>query len=131
MKTHITIREVLKKICDTYNLMSTYTRVYKHLYVYKEMKRLKFKDFMQKYILEHDTLNESKLRRIFKYPIYPKDSKINSNRRFVKTEHGRMGGSPWTCFYVKNNESLYFDSFGGQPAKILLNQIPKPVLCHI
>ena len=33
MNTHIIIREVIKKLCDTYNYMSSYTRVYKHLNV--------------------------------------------------------------------------------------------------
>ena len=42
-----------------------------------------------------------------------------------------MGGSHWTCFYIKDNRSFYFDSFGGQPDKFLLNQITKPIMHHI
>ena len=41
-----------------------------------------------------------------------------------------MGGSHWTCFIVKDNKSYYFDSFGGQPDKFLLNQLPKPLIYH-
>ena len=41
-----------------------------------------------------------------------------------------MGGSHWTCFYIKDNKSYYFDSFGGQPDKFLLNQLPKPIIYH-
>ena len=42
-----------------------------------------------------------------------------------------MGGSHWTCFIVKDNKSNYFDSFGGQPEKFLLKQLPKPIIYHI
>ena len=31
-------------------------------------------------------------------------------------------------FVVKANKSCYLDSFGGQPDKLLLNQLPKPIL---
>ena len=41
-----------------------------------------------------------------------------------------MVGSHWTAFYVKNNKSFYFDNFGGQPDKFLLNQLPKPIINH-
>ena len=41
-----------------------------------------------------------------------------------------MGGSHWTAFYVENNKSYYFDSFGGQSDKILLEQLPKPIIYH-
>ena len=41
-----------------------------------------------------------------------------------------MGGTHWTCFIVKDNESFYSDSFGGQPDKFLLNQLPKPIIHH-
>ena len=40
------------------------------------MKVLIFKDFMKKYNLKNDTMNESELQRIYNYPIYPRDSKI-------------------------------------------------------
>ena len=41
-----------------------------------------------------------------------------------------MGGSHSTCFIAKGNKSFYFVSFGGQPDKFLINQLPKPIICH-
>ena len=70
------------------------------------MKILKFEDFMKKYNLKDDTMNESQLQRFFKYPIYPRDSEIYSDEGFVNIDDGRMGGSHWTCFIVKDNNSL-------------------------
>ena len=94
------------------------------------MKLLNFKDFMKNYNLKNDTMNESQLQRIYKYPIYPRDFKINSDRGFVNIDNASMGGSHWTCFIVKDNKSYYFDSFGGQPGKFLPNQLPKPIIYH-
>ena len=68
-------------------------------------------------------MKESELQRVYNYSIYPRDSKKNSNKRFVKIDNGRMGGSHWTCFVVIDNKSFYFDSFGGAPYKFLLNQL--------
>ena len=39
-------------------------------------------------------------------------------------------GTHCTVFYVKNNKSYYFDSFGGQPDKYLLDQLTKPITYH-
>ena len=94
------------------------------------MKVIIFKDFMKKYNLKNDTMSESQLQKIYKYPIYPRDSKIYSNKGFVNTDDGSMGGSHWFAFIVKDNKSFYFDSFGGQPDKFLLNQLPKPIIYH-
>ena len=94
------------------------------------MKVLNFKDFMKKYNLKNDTMNESQLQKSYNYPIYPRDSKIFLDREFVKIDNGSQGGSHWTAFYVENKKSYYFDSFGGQPDKFLLNQLPKPTICH-
>ena len=33
-------------------------------------------------------------------------------------------------FIVKDNKSFYFDSFGVQPDKFLLDQLPKPIIYH-
>ena len=33
-------------------------------------------------------------------------------------------------FFVKDNKSYYFDSFGGQPDKFLLKQLIKPIIYH-
>ena len=41
-----------------------------------------------------------------------------------------MGGSHWTCFYIKDKKSYYFDSFGGQPDEFLLKQLLKPIVYH-
>ena len=94
------------------------------------MKLLTFKDFMKKYKLKDDTLNESDIQRVYKYIIYPRDSKINSDEAFVNIDNGSMGGSHWTCFIVKGNKLFYFDSFGGQPDNFLQNKLPKPIIYH-
>ena len=35
---------------------------------------------MKNYNLIDDTMNESELQRVYKYPIYPRDSKIYSDK---------------------------------------------------
>ena len=94
------------------------------------MKLLKFKDFMKKYKLKNDTMDESQLQKIFNYPIYPRDSKLYSDKGFVNIDNGSQGGIHWTCFIVKDNKSYYFDSFGGQPDKFFPKQLPKPIIYH-
>ena len=94
------------------------------------MKVLNFKDFMRKYNLKNDTMNESQLQRVYKYTIYPRDSKIYSDRGLINIDDGFRGGSHWTCFLVKDNKSYYFDSFGGAPDKFLLKQLQKPIIYH-
>ena len=85
---------------------------------------------MTKYNLKNDTMNESELQRNYNYPIYPRDSKIYSDRGFVNIDDGSMGGSHWSCFIVKDNKLYYFESFGGQPDKFLLKQLSKPIIYH-
>ena len=94
------------------------------------MKIINFKDFMKKYNLKNDTMNESELQRVYNYEIYPRDSEIYSDKAFVNIDDGSQGGTHWTCFIVKDNKSFYFDSFGGQPDKFLLKQLPKPIIYH-
>ena len=94
------------------------------------MKVLNFKDFLKKYKLKNDTMNESQLQRVYNYSIYPRDSKIYSDKGFVKIGNYQNGGSHWCAFYIKDNKSYYFDSFGGQPDKFLLKQLPKPIIYH-
>ena len=77
---------------------------------------------MKKYTLKNNTMIESDLQRYYDYKIYPRDSKIYSDKGFINIDNGSMGGTHWTCFMIKDNKSCYFDSFGGQPAKLLLNQ---------
>ena len=94
------------------------------------MKVLNFKDFMEKNDLQNDTMNESHLQKVYNYPIYPRDSKIYSDKGFINIDNGSKRGTHWTCFIVKDKKSYYFDSFGGQPDKFLLNQLPKPIISH-
>ena len=65
------------------------------------MKSLNFKDFMEKYKLKNDTMNESDIQRVYNYPIYPRGSKINSDKGFVDIDNGSQGGTRWTCFFCK------------------------------
>ena len=85
---------------------------------------------MKKYNLTSGTMNESQLRTMYNYPIYPTDSKIHSDKGFVKLDDGSQNGTHWTCFMTKDKKSYYFDSFGGQPDKLLLNQLPEPIINH-
>ena len=94
------------------------------------MKLLNVKDFMKIYKLKDDTMNESQLQGNYNYPIYPKNSKIHSDRGFVNIDDGRRGGTHWTCFIVEDKKSFHFYSFGETPDKILLNQLPKPLIYH-
>ena len=91
---------------------------------------LNFKDFIKKYKLRNHTMNETELKRVYKHPIYPRDIKIYSDKGFVNIYNGSQGGTHWTCFLVKDNKSYYFDSFGVQPDKYLLKQLPKPIIYH-
>ena len=79
------------------------------------MKVIYFEDFMKKQNLEDDTMNESESQRVYNYKIYPRDSEVNSDKRFVNIDNGPQGGTQWTCLIVKDIKSYYFDSFGGQP----------------
>ena len=85
---------------------------------------------MKTYKLKDDTINESELQTVYNYSIYRRDSKIYSDKGFVNIDDGSQGGSHWTCFIVKDNKSYYFESFGGQPDKFPLEQLPKPIFYH-
>ena len=91
---------------------------------------IKIQRFYKKYNLKNDTMNEFQLQKIYIYHIDPRDSKLFSNKGFVNLDDGSQGGTHWTAFYAKNNRSFCFDSFGGQPDKFILNQIPKPIIYH-
>ena len=94
------------------------------------MSILNLKDFMEKYKLKKNTMNERDLQRTHNYNMYPRDSKISSDKMFLNIDNGSMGGSHWTYFMVKDNKSYYFDSFGDQPEKFLLKQLHKPAKDH-
>ena len=69
------------------------------------MKILKYKDFMKKYNSKDDTMNESEIQRNFNYPVYPRDSKIYSDKGFVNIDNGSQNGTHWTCFIAKDKKS--------------------------
>ena len=75
-------------------------------------------------------MNERELEKVCNAPIYPRDYKIYSSKAFVNIDKGSLGGSHWTCFIVKDNESSYCDSFRGAPDKFLPKQLPKQILYH-
>ena len=89
------------------------------------MTNANLKDFRKKLYFKNDTMNESELQRFFNYPVYPRGSKICSDKMCVNIDNGQMGSSHETAFSVKNNKSFYFDSFGGAPRNFSRNQIPK------
>ena len=91
------------------------------------MKVLNFKEFMKKYNLKNDTMNESQIQKFYNYPVYPRDSKTLSDKGFISIDDRSQGGTHWTSFIVKDNKSFYFGSFGGKPDTFLLNQLPKPI----
>ena len=65
------------------------------------MRMSNFEDFMEKYNLKDITMNESELERVYKNPIYPKNSKKYSDKGFVTIDNESQGGTHWTAFYVK------------------------------
>ena len=75
-------------------------------------------------------MNECQLQNIYDYPIYHRDSKIYSDKGYVKIDDGSQGGTHWTCFIVKGKKSYYFDTFGGQPDKFLINRLPNSIIFH-
>ena len=85
---------------------------------------------MKKHDIKDDTMNGFELQRVYNYPLYLRDSKINSDKGFVNIDNGFQGGTHWICFYTQDNKSYYFDSFSGLPDELLLVQLPKPVIYH-
>ena len=75
-------------------------------------------------------MNESQLQIYYIYRIYPRNSRILTDKGFVSIDDGSMMGTHWTCFIIKDIKSCYYDSFGGTPDKCLLNQLPKPRTYH-
>ena len=49
-------------------------------------------------------MNEFDIQRVYNYPIYPRYSKISSDKGFVNNDNGSQGGSHWTSFKVKDNK---------------------------
>ena len=75
-------------------------------------------------------MNESQLQKVYIYSIFPRDSKIYSDKGFVNIDSGSMGGSHWSSFIVEDNKSYYFHSFAGALDKFLLSQFTKPIIYH-
>ena len=48
----------------------------------------------------------------------------------VIIDKGSKVGFHWKAFHLKNNNSFFFDSFGGQPEEFLVQQLPKPITYH-
>ena len=69
------------------------------------MSILNLKDFLKKYNLKDNTMIESELQKVYNYPIYPRDSRLYSDKVFVNIDNFSMGGSHWTCFIIKDNKS--------------------------
>ena len=55
------------------------------------MNLLNFKDFLKNFNLKNDTMIESQLQKIYNYPIYPRDSKLITDKGFVNIDKGNMG----------------------------------------
>ena len=83
---------------------------------------------MKKCNLKDATMNESDFKRVYIYPIYPRDSKIVPDKGFVHIDNGSQGGNHWTSYYIKDNKSYNFDNFDGQFDLFLLKQLPKPII---
>ena len=94
------------------------------------MSTFSLKFFLKNHDLKIDTMIESELQKFFNYLTYPRDSIIYSDEGFIKIDKGEQGGSHWCAFYVKNNKSHYFVSFGVQPVKFLLKRLPEPFINH-
>ena len=52
-------------------------------------------------------MKETQLQRIYNYPIYPRDSKIFSDKGFVNIDNGSQGGSHW-CIFIKKKIISHF-----------------------
>ena len=76
-------------------------------------------------------MNETEIQGVSNNPMYPRNSKLYSDKGFVNVDNGSQGGTHWCCFIVKDNNSFNFDSFGEQPDKFLLNYLPKPIIYPI
>ena len=46
-------------------------------------------------------MNESEIKRVYNYPIYPRDSKIYSDKGIVNIDNGSQGGTSLDMFYRK------------------------------
>ena len=89
------------------------------------MKIISLKDFMKNYNLKKDTMNDGELQKIYSYPVYPSDSEINSDKRFVSMDNGSKGGSHWFCLLKKINHFTSMVSVDSQKKLYLINYLKK------
>ena len=71
------------------------------------MTKLKKKVFLKKYNLKVDTMIGSEFYKVYITPIYPRDHKRTTDKKFVNLDKGSMGRSHWTCFSKKDNAEFY------------------------
>ena len=84
---------------------------------------------MLKFEIQNDTMSEIELQKVHNYPTYPRYSM--KTIAFINIENGSMGATQRTCFYIKQFESFYYDSFEVQPDKFLPEKLLKPVTYYI
>ena len=65
------------------------------------MRTKKLKDFLKKNLLKDDTMIETDLQRVSNFNVYPRVSKVFSDKGFVSIGNGSQGGADWTAFYAK------------------------------
>ena len=56
---------------------------------------------MKNYKSKNDNINDSNFKKIYIYPIYPRDSEIHSDKRFVKFDNGQIFGVHWVYLLLK------------------------------
>ena len=82
---------------------------------------------MKKDNIKVDASTGSDLKEGYNFRFHPRDSKITTDKKFVKLENCNMGSIHWTCFNMKDNISSYIDSPGSFLDEFLLQQLPKPI----
>ena len=80
--------------------------------------------------MKDDTIIESDLQNEYFHPIYLRYSRNVSDKVFVNIDNGQMGGTHWSGFFISDNNSFCFDSFGRQPDELLLDHFSKPIFYH-
>ena len=56
---------------------------------------------MKKYNLKDQTMSESDLQKVYNYKIYPRDSKITTNKGFVNIDNGLQWRNSLDLFLYK------------------------------
>ena len=75
-------------------------------------------------------MNESNFQRVYFYSLYPRDSKLTTDKIFINIGIGPIGGTHCKCFDNKDKKSLYSDNCRGPFDKLLLQQLTKPITFH-